>query len=213
MIIPLRHVLPRVLSGLPRGSGGLPSDAPLRGLAPDGVYRAAGGAPTRRARQLSLPARAGLPQSCARARPGEVVARLSRWFRGARCAQQGETVAVWRCHVAMQLSVPPLRLSELRCIRRGRHIRPVERDRRDHRRVHCRSVQESLGRERSGVRRQAVYRRAAVRRLRGWTRRVQPSYSCGYLPPGCTECSCAEVALGCDCVASGGRVTVTCYAP
>jgi hypothetical protein len=41
-----------------------------------------------------------------------------------------------------------------------------------------------------------------------------PSYSCGSLPPGCADCSCVEgVGLGCDCVASGGRVTVTCYAP
>jgi len=37
MIIPLGRASPRVSCGLPRGSGGLPSDAPLRGLAPDGV--------------------------------------------------------------------------------------------------------------------------------------------------------------------------------
>jgi len=40
-IIPLRRVLPLASSGLPRGSGGPPSNAPVRGLAPDGVCRAA----------------------------------------------------------------------------------------------------------------------------------------------------------------------------
>jgi hypothetical protein len=60
-IIPLGRASPRASCGLPRGSGGLPSDAPLHGLAPDGVCL--GVAPTRRARQLSLPARGGLPQS------------------------------------------------------------------------------------------------------------------------------------------------------
>ena len=40
-VIPLGRALPRASCGLPRGSGGQPSSAPLRGLAPDGVYRAA----------------------------------------------------------------------------------------------------------------------------------------------------------------------------
>jgi hypothetical protein len=41
-----------------------------------------------------------------------------------------------------------------------------------------------------------------------------PSYSCGYLPPGCNDCSCIDgIGLGCDCAVSDGHVTVTCYAP
>jgi hypothetical protein len=36
-VIPLGHALPRASSSLPRSSGGQPSNAPLRGLAPDGV--------------------------------------------------------------------------------------------------------------------------------------------------------------------------------
>jgi hypothetical protein len=40
-IIPLGRALPRASCGLPWGSGGQPSNAPLRGLAPDGVCHAA----------------------------------------------------------------------------------------------------------------------------------------------------------------------------
>jgi len=39
-VIPLGRALPRASCGLPRGSGGQPSNASLRGLAPDGVCRA-----------------------------------------------------------------------------------------------------------------------------------------------------------------------------
>jgi hypothetical protein len=39
--IPLGRALPRASCGLPRSSGGQPSNAPLHGLAPDGVCRAA----------------------------------------------------------------------------------------------------------------------------------------------------------------------------
>ena len=39
-VIPLGRALPRVSCGLPRGSGEQPSNASLRGLAPDGVCRA-----------------------------------------------------------------------------------------------------------------------------------------------------------------------------
>ncbi len=39
-IIPLGRASPRASSGLPGSSGGQPSNAPLRGLAPDGVCRA-----------------------------------------------------------------------------------------------------------------------------------------------------------------------------
>ncbi len=40
-VIPLGRASPRASCGLPRSSGGQPSNAPLRGLAPDGVCRAA----------------------------------------------------------------------------------------------------------------------------------------------------------------------------
>ena len=40
-VIPLGRASPRASCGLPRGSGGQPSNAPLRGLAPNGVCRAA----------------------------------------------------------------------------------------------------------------------------------------------------------------------------
>src|SRR5687767_6161072 len=74
-IIPLGRASPRASCGLPWGSGGQPSDAPLRGLAPDGVCLAALGAPIRRSsvagrRAISWselpPARRLPPDPCSR---------------------------------------------------------------------------------------------------------------------------------------------------